>query len=130
MKPEDVPEEAVAAFCRTFWGASTVETHPAMIELARTTLAAVLPVHERQVMTRLFGMREEVAAREAEAAQRAPDDTVRLCEMARPGEHERRVRERVTAEIEAAADELERQCAKSGAAYFRRAARRARGEAQ
>jgi hypothetical protein len=43
---------------------------------------------------------------------------------------ERRVREQVATEIEADADVLERQCAKSGAAYFRRAARRARGEAR
>lgn len=65
-------------------------------------LAAVLPAHERQVMTKLFGTPEEVAAREAEARERTPDDTVRLCEMARPGEHERRVREQVAAEILAA----------------------------
>ncbi|TYK45188.1 hypothetical protein [Actinomadura decatromicini] len=45
----------------------------------------------------MFGTPEEIADRETEAAQRTPDDTVRLCEMARPGEHERRVRERVAA---------------------------------
>lgn len=97
MRPQDVPSELVEAMLEA--------ANHACIEMprfeARRILAAVLPVHERQVMTRLFGTREEVAAREAEAAQRAPDDTVRLCEMARPGEHERRVRERVAAEIEA-----------------------------
>lgn len=59
---------------------------------------------ERQAYAKLFGSPEEIRAREAEATERAPDDTVRLCEMARPGEHERRVRAKVAAEIEVLRD--------------------------
>lgn len=48
----------------------------------------------------MFGAPEEIAARKAEAATRKPDDMVRLCEMARPGEHAERV-------LTAAADQLD-----------------------
>lgn len=42
--------------------------------------------------------------------------------------HERMVRAQVADALLADADDLDRQCVKSGAAYFRRAAHRARGE--
>lgn len=57
----------------------------------------------------MFGAPEEIAARKAEADTRTPDDTVRLCEMARPGEHARRV-------LTAAADQLDAMPETDGAA--------------
>lgn len=82
------------------------ELHPSMRsdrEKLRPILAAVLPAARKAVLAELLGTPEEIAAREAEAASKTPDDTVRLCEMARPGEHDRRVREQVAADMKRAA---------------------------
>lgn len=56
----------------------------------RAILAAVLPEARRRWFSELMGT-DAVAAREADAAKRTRDDTVDLCERARPGEHARRV---------------------------------------
>lgn len=56
----------------------------------------------------LFGTPEEIAAREAEAADRPLDDPIELCERIRPGEHERRVRERVAAGLRKDAEDARR----------------------
>lgn len=50
MNPEDVPDEVVAAFCRTQWGAAPTELGPATVGWVRAILAAVLPEHERQII--------------------------------------------------------------------------------
>lgn len=103
MNPADVPDDLLSLYGRNYLGSS-----PAVA--ARRAMAAVIPEIERraraQVMTELFGPREDLAAREAEARQRTADDTVRLCEMARPGEHARQVRERAAEEIFAKAEEF------------------------
>ena len=106
MNPEDVPEE-LDGIAKEAWNRHAATAPPGAYHhegIRRAIVAAVMPEIERrtreQVRKELFGTPEEIAAREAEAAQRTPDDTVRLCEMARPGEHERRVREQVAAEIE------------------------------
>lgn len=62
----DVPDEAVAAFCHAFWGASPAELAPGLVEQARTTLAAVLPAHKRQV--------REQALRDLDAGRIAAED--------------------------------------------------------
>lgn len=71
--------------------------------VARVVLAAVLPEARKAWFAELFGTPEEIARREAEAAQRTPDDTVRLCELARPGEHEQRARGKAAADLKRAA---------------------------
>ncbi|MCP9947216.1 zinc finger domain-containing protein [Actinomadura madurae] len=127
LQPEDVPAELVTAFM-----ASANEAYGYGMDDydARHILAAVLPGTYRWWFTQAFGTREEIAAREADAAKRTPDDTVRLCETARPGEHEQRVRAQVAAEIEDARGPRPRGSALpdfAGAAYDH-AARIARGE--
>ncbi|WP_433233807.1 HIT family protein [Actinomadura nitritigenes] len=72
-------------------------------EAIERVLRAVLPAAYRQWFAQAFGTPEEIAARAAAAAGRAPDETVRLCETARPGEHEQRIRARLADELERAA---------------------------
>lgn len=95
MNPDEVPPDLVAAL-----KASANDAYGYGIDDldARHILAAILPEARKAWFSELLGTPEEIAAREAEAEQRTPDDTVRLCELAQPGEHERRVRERVAAE--------------------------------
>lgn len=71
--------------------------------LAEVALAAVLPEARKAWFAELFGTPEEIARREADAARRTPDDTVRLCELAQPGEHERHARGKVAADLKRAA---------------------------
>ncbi|WP_242892558.1 hypothetical protein [Actinomadura litoris] len=95
----DVPDELMALARREWCAAEPARGGSFNVEDAlRNVLAAVLPAARRQWFAELFGSPEEIAAREAEAGARTPDDTVRLCEMARPGEHEQRVRAKVAAE--------------------------------
>ena len=49
MKPEEVPDDVVDAFCRKFWGAPAVALTDSAQNIARETLAAVLPVHAEKV---------------------------------------------------------------------------------
>ena len=124
MKPEDVPEtildvawraelarrspEASAALVEEY---CDFDAHPSLRahrEELRPALGAALATARKAWFAELFGTPEEIAAREAEAAQRTPDDTVRLCEMARPGEHERQVRKQVADEARFAASQVGR----------------------
>lgn len=95
-KPDDVPDEWVQLLLAA--------ANDAWVDLPRfeagRLLAAVVPAIRKAVLTELLGPPEEIAARKTEADARTPDDTVRLCEMARPGEHARRV-------LTAAADQLD-----------------------
>lgn len=96
ISPQDVPDDLVEALLAA--------ANDACVEMphfeARRILAGLLPATYRYWFAAAFGSPEAIAAREAAAAPRTPDDTVDLCEMARPGEHERRVRERMAAELE------------------------------
>ncbi|MUN41462.1 hypothetical protein [Actinomadura litoris] len=108
----DVPEEAVTAVAELLLRDYDAEFNADHLRWqdfagqARRVIEAGAPHIKRktrgQVMTELFGSRQEVVARRSEP--RTADDTVRLCEMARPGEHERQVREQVAAEILAKAE--------------------------
>lgn len=96
IRPQDVPDDLVEALLAA--------ANDACVEMphfeARRILTDLLPATYRYWFAAAFGTPEEIAAREAEASERTPDDTVRLCERARPGEHARQVREQVAAEIE------------------------------
>ena len=92
--PDDLVDDAVDA-----WHEAPRDEHgnrPMLDDLMRHILAAVLPAARKLWIAELFGAPEEIAARQAEPL--TEDDTVRLCELARPGVHERQVRERVAAE--------------------------------
>ncbi|NEA21583.1 hypothetical protein [Actinomadura bangladeshensis] len=89
------------------YAATVIRSDAEAADAAAAVVAGWLPEIERrvraQVMADLFGAPEEIARREAEAAQSTPDDTVRLCEMAQPGEHERQARGKVAADLKRAA---------------------------
>lgn len=123
IRPQDVPPELVTRAAKASiphfescdFGDSWQDCQDCRraYDRAHYALAAVLPERERRVrkavLTELLGTPEEIAAREAEAATKTRDDTVDICERARPGEHARRV-------LEAAADQLDAMPATDGAA--------------
>lgn len=130
-RTQDVPGEAVHAVAETLYrhydseyGASHL-TWMDFADEARELIQAAAPHLRKAVLAELLGTPEEIAAREAHP--RTPDDTVRLCEMARPGEHERQVREQVAQEL-LAVDPAEWALAGQHAGH--EAARVARGEAR
>jgi hypothetical protein len=94
MRPKDVPEELV----------QLARDGIAVYDI-RDILAAVLPAARRQWFAELFGTPEEIRQREIEAKANAkPDDPAELCERARPGHHEQRVRAKVAEEARAYAE--------------------------
>lgn len=103
------PERCLSGYTPTQWEHGD-EAH---------TIATVLSAARKAWFVELMGDPED---RAQEAA--TPDDTVRLCEMARPGEHERRLRKRVAEQIEE--DGFGGECSR----VYDRCARIARGEVQ
>ena len=100
MNPDEVPPDLVAALKTS---ANDAYGYGIDDYDAGHILAAVLPEARKAWFAELLGTPGEIAVRDAEAAQRTPDDTVRLCEMARSGEHERQVRAKVVADLKRAA---------------------------
>jgi hypothetical protein len=94
MEPDEVPAELMEVA-----RSAVLLLTERDVQIACRVLAAVLPEARKAWFAELVGTPTEVAARAAEAAQHSPDDTIALCEKARPGEHERRIRAKVATEI-------------------------------
>jgi hypothetical protein len=64
----------------------------------------------RALWAELVGTPEEIAEREKAACDAKPDDPVELCERIAPGEHEKRVRQKVAEEARAVNATYEETC--------------------